>query len=337
MAEEPPASPAGSPPEQPQQLEQESLLSLQTTKAELIQQRDALLAKKNDLHSAIERLQSSWDSYQAQSKQYDTKKKLEYYLRQNDQEYEKRLAGEDEVASFVLENMHVLPSSNWGRRMDVVGILYPHMRIHNALLKNVHDTDNKLVTQITFTLLAKGLPSLNVELTVWDEKVIKLDILQSKKATIVLHKTSPTFANILTEMYVKDCKVDLIVYGYHSLASMQAKRVSIFLSLLRQFSGNRIRPGAMWENDPFDSLRAIPYIEFEFVHSKTAEPYIVRLYWHLALRNHFLARIDSELDFAVIRKSDQSVLGGASTAFLNLVAEYGVCKSFELMVSNLFT
>lgn len=314
----------------------ESLLSLQTAKAELVQQRDTLLAKRNDLSVAIERLQGTWDSYQTQSRQYETKKKLEYYLHQNDHEQEKRLAGEDEVALFVLENMHVLPSSDWLRRMDLVGRFYPHMEISHTLLKNIHDSENRLNTEIQFRLLARGLPILRVLLTVRDEKVAKLEILQSKKATLLLHKVSPSFARILETDYVPNGKVDLLVYGYHSLASIQEKRVSILSKLLHQYSQNLTRPGAEWDADPFDSLQAIPYVEFQFTHSKTNEPYLVRLYWHLVLNEPFMGQVESELEFATIQKNNQAVLEGASGAFLNLVPDYGVCKAFELIVSNIF-
>ncbi|KAF3987403.1 hypothetical protein FT663_03964 [Candidozyma haemuli var. vulneris] len=339
MADETPASTSGSPPQTNlpnPETENDTLLSLQTAKAELVQQRDTLLAKKSDLSAAIERLQSTWDSYQTQSRQYETKKKLEYYLHQNDHEQEKRLAAEDEVASFVLDNMHVLPSSDWSKRMDLVGRFYPHVRIHHTMSKNVHNEQDQLITEIQFRLSAHGLPTLHVLLYVRDEKVVKLDILQSKKASIVLHKISPSFGQTLALNYLPQGKVDLLVYGYHSLASMQEKRVSILSNLLHQYPTNRVRPGADWDTDPFDSLSALPYIEFEFVHSKTSEPYSVRLYWHLVLNEHSMGQVDSELEFATIQKNNQTVLDGASAAFLNLVPEYGVCKSFELMVSNIF-
>lgn len=314
----------------------DTLLSLQTAKAELVQQRDTLLAKKTDLSSAIDRLQLTWDSYQNQSRQYETKKKLEYYLHQNDHEQEKRLAEEDEVALFVLENMHVLPSSDWLKRMDLVGRFYPHMKISHAQLKNVHDREGQLNTEIQFRLLAQALPALNVELSIRSEKVVSLKILQSKKATLLFHKVSPSFARIVETDYVPNGKIDLLVYGYHSLATMQEKRVSILLKLLHQYSQSLIRPGAEWDSDPYASLQSIPYVEFEFTHLQTGEVYLVRLYWHLVLNEPFMGQIESELEFATMQRNNRNVLKGANGAFLNLVPDYGVCKAFELMVSNIF-
>lgn len=339
MSDDKKGSPLASPPADVQphpEIENDHLLTLQTAKAELVQQRDALLAKRTDLVAGIERLQQTWEQYQTTSRQNETKKKLEYYLRQNDYEHEKRLAGEDEVASFVLDNMHVLPSSDWLKRMDLIGRFYPHMKIVGALLNNIHDPDGRLLTEISFVLQARGLPSLHIVLSVRDEKVVAIKILQSEKTSLVLNRISPSYAQILTSEYAHLGKIDILVYSYHSLATMQARRISTLLKILQQYAQNRLRPGAEWEADPFDSLKTIPYVEFEFIHSKTSASFLVRLYWKLVLNESSLGHVSSELEFTAIRKETQEVVRGANNAFLNLLPEYGVCKAFELIIKNIF-
>ncbi|SGZ51267.1 CIC11C00000004954 [Sungouiella intermedia] len=235
------------------------LLVLQTRKVELIQQRDALLARKQELADSIDRLNITLDDYQQQHHQYETRKKLEYYLHQNDHEYAK-LAASDGAASFVIDNLNVLPSSDWPLRLHLVKEFYPHMTIL--------DCDSYTESG------------------------------QLGKGGISLQKISPTFHKTVKRNYIPRKKIDLLMHSYHSLAQLEQKRVAALSEILSTYSDLVLRPAHDWIDDPFSTLVTLPYVELDL--SLKGPRFTIRLYWTLCLNNSITGSLESELEIAII-------------------------------------
>lgn len=319
------------PEDETSQSAQDRLLVLQTKKVELIHQREALQARKHELADAIDRLNLTLADYQRQHKQYETREKLEYYLNQNDHEYA-RLAAQDNAAAFVLDNVNVLPSPDWTKRLQLVGKFMPHMEISTVSTRTLHKNDN-LVTVMAYSVAAKGLPTLHVELHVQNEQVDTLHVANWDEASWLLRKVSPSFFGTLKRNYIPRGKVDLLMYGYHSLARLQHRRVTAVGEILTLFRDLVVRPAQDWEVDPFASLAALPYIELDLAPEN--HPFKVRLYWELVLEDVVTGSLANRLEFVVLGDND-NVVKNTNEVFLGLVPLHGVAKAFSVMLRNIF-
>lgn len=307
------------------------LVVLQTRKVELTQQRDALLARKHELADSIDRLNITLEDYHHQHYQYETRKKLEYYLQQNDHEYAK-LAAADDAASFVMDNLNVLPSSDWPLRLHLVKEFYPHMTISDCDTYTEFDHD-KLLTVMTYLVAAKGLPVLNIKLSIFNESVFRVEVVNWDKVAFSLQKISSTFFSTLKRNYIPRKKIDLIMYGFHSLARLEQKRVDALSELLITYGDLVLRPAHHWRDDPFATLATLPYIELDL--SSKGHPFTVRFYWTLTLENSITGSVESELEIAIIGENS-ALVANANQVFLGLVPLHGVVKAFLVMLINIF-
>lgn len=309
----------------------DKLLVLQTKKVELIQQRDSLQARKHELNEAIERLNMTLKDYQKQHKQHETKEKLEYYLHQNDHEYSK-LSAPDAAASFVLDNLNVLPSTDWTRRLALVKEFYPFMEISGFESYPEHE-NGILLTVMRYTVAAKGLPTLKIEVCVRDEAIHRLRVVNWDSVAWSLRKVSSTFFQTLKKNYLRRGKIDLIMYGYHSLARLQHRRVTALSEILQNHADSIVRPAHDASNDPFVSLATLPYIELDL--RLKGRNFNIRLYWTLCLNDSITGTVESHLEFVIIG-DNAAVIENANDVFLGLISQHGVVMSFEVMLKNIF-
>lgn len=308
----------------------DKLLVLQTRKVELIQQRDALLARKQELADSIDRLNSTLEDYQSQHHQYETRKQLEYYLQQNDQEYGILAAADD--SNFVRDNLNVLPSSDWPLRLHLVKEFYPHIIISDCETHTEYDNDI-LLTVMIYTVSAKGLPTLHIKLSVFNESVHRVEISNWDKVAFSLQKVSSTFFSTLKKNYIPRKKIDLIMYGFHSLARLEQKRVTALSEILTKYADLVLRPAHDWKDDPVSALATLPYIELGLRSQNS--PFTVRFYWTLTLKNAITGSVESELEIAIIGENS-AVVANANTVFLGLVPQHGVVTAFQVMLINIF-
>lgn len=324
-------SPESPPDEELTQSAQDRLLVLQTKKVELVQQKEALQQRKKDLEDAIDRLNLTLTDYQRQHKQYETKEKLEYYLNQNDHEYA-RVTAHDSAAKFVLDNVNVLPSPDWLKRLDLVGKFLPHIDISGAQTRTEHE-NSQLVTVMDFSVLAKGLPTLHVQLRIHDESILLLEVANWEDVSWLLRSVSSSYCNTVKRNYIPNNKVDLLIYGYHSLAKLQHIRVLALTEILSRYNQLVVRPSKDWDKDPYVSLATLPYIELDL--QSTGHSFKVRLFWSLVVEDAVTATAASHVEFAVLGEQD-SVLSNANEVFLSLVPLHGIVKAFLVMLGNLF-
>lgn len=315
------------------QTDMENLVSLQNKKVQLAEERDTLALKKSELLLSIDRISTTLTHYKDQQLQYNAKQELEFYLHQNSHEFNK-LTRPDQNASFVLDNLDVLPSRDPVQRLDLIGKFYPQFQIRNQSIRSVVE-DRTPYNKIIYTVCSENLPPLQIELLSREEKLHSVAIVNLDDVSQLLHKISSSYAKALQTRYTFDRRIDLIMYSYHSLAQLQAKRVVTFAALLQQYQARVLRPKQSWRQNPAKSLMCLDRIELSFVEKKTGNTFCVQLRWDLVLTSQVTGEVESVLEF-LIMKNDSGFLQKTNPVFITLAATHGVEKAFHILVANLF-
>lgn len=302
----------------------EDLLLLQTRKAKLVQARDSLLERRDDLKESVDRLRETLQHYKQQSREYDVKQKLEHFLHQSD--LDKAHTGEDGLA-FILENLSVLPSTNWTERLELVTRFTPYIKFKSISSSAVHDGD-VLLRVIKFTCEAETLPSIEIELNVRKEKILTLQITNFSLVEPVLSRISPSFTRVVQHNFVPHRKVDLLLYSYHSLARLQHIRVSTFAEILKEPAMTVVRP-LDWKEHA-SVLQTTPYVELKT--QRGDSNCHVRVDWALALDDVVVGNVDSRVRLTIF-KGDH-VFPNADELFQTLVTLHGVSKAVSIMIRN---
>lgn len=217
------------------------LVRLQSAKADLVAQRDALAAKKRDLISGAARLRETLHHYEQQQHQRDTRLRLDYYLRQNDAEHA-QLAQPDAAAEFVLENAGVLPSKNWGRRLEQAARFCPGVTLSRCVARAVHDGEGRLVSERCFTLSARGLPSVDVCMHVADSAVLQLWVANWLQIEAALSTVCSSMALFWRRNVLPQRKLDLLVASYAALVRAHLLRLEALAQLAAAYPDQMSRP-----------------------------------------------------------------------------------------------
>lgn len=287
-------------------MDHDELIAFQLARAELAQQRDQLAAVNTDLKTAVARMHHTLDNYTRQKADYVIRDQLLYFLAQNTA----NLHASDDNAAFVTDNLHVLPDPAWHKRHDVLARFYPDIQIGNATLEKRYK-DDRLVTELAFTVSSDALPPATVLVTLHREAV------EAVHVTCDLAAVCPGLADLFRRNYVPRRKVDLVLAGYNSLAAVQRRRTEILAEILGLYAGHVLSP-AHWAHDPSASLRHVPFVDFDF-------GVRVRLYWRLVVLDPALASVGLDLELVAGDKL-------LTEPFLRLVPEYGVVGAFKVVI-----
>lgn len=303
------------------------LVRLQSAKADLVAQRDALAARKAELEAATARLRTTLAHYARQQQRHDTRARLDFYLRQNDEQIQ--LAAPDTAAAFVVDNAGVLPSKDWPRRLEMAARFCP-VEISHSSVHAVH-TEEGLQSERRFALTAPGVPRVDVCMRVSNDAVASLAIENWAAVQAALGPVCADVAAFWGGNAVPRRKIDSLVASYAALARAQAERHDALVRMVRLYRAHVVRPAPevvrSGELGPA-SLASLPYAEWEFSGAS------VRLLWRLSLESVATAAILLHTSFIAVR-ADGSVLP-ADAVFQRLLPEYGVVEAFQLMVRNMF-
>lgn len=277
--------------------------------------RDALEQRRHELVAAKEQLQATLSHYKHQQKQYDTKQRLLQFLH-ND---EAQLSQPDLHAEFVLENIGVLPSTDPETRRQYVGKFYPHLEVSKAATATPH-IDNTLYTELSYRVLARGLPHLDVKVLVRDETVHNVEIANWKDARPLVARTSPSLADAIDSWCLQK-QVDLVMYACHASSTLQALREQAVVAIAKKYLRWLAR-----KQEQFGSV--------ELFVQQAHGGLTVKLVWDIAVANHITVEMCTRLTFSVAR--DGTVVPGLNAVFLPLVQDHGVEAAFDIMMVNLF-
>lgn len=311
----------------------DKLIELQTRRSDLIKKRDLLLRKKLDLQEDKMRLNERLASYKGQKLQLEAKKKLEFFLHQNDHEISK-LSAPDRAASFVLENLDVFSSPDWISRGKIIGRFYPNMSITNFATKIAFENGARSHS-IEFTMEGYGMPLLEIFVEVTDETVTGLSISNWTSVSSLLHQISPTFQEYLESGYLRQLKLDMLFYSYNCLSRVQHQKISVFWMIIKQYLSFICNFSTSVKLD-LECLKYLMHQQYiELAIDKFEKTFLVRLEWTPILQDYNLGEIQSDICFTIFT-SELKIIGNAREVFIRLAKEYGVSKAFNLMIFNLF-
>lgn len=311
----------------------DKLIGLQTRKSELMKERDLLLRKKLDLQEDIRRLSERLASHNQQKLQFVAKKKLEFYLHQNDHE-NSRLSALDQAASFILDNLNVFSSSDWSARRKLIGKFYPHVSIskYNNLI--IFEKGLKS-NSIEFVLEGYGMPLFEISVRVSDEVVTDLIITNWSSVSFLLHEICPTYQETLDQFYIRHRKLDLLFYSYHCLSRVQYQKIGTFWKIVHQYPtfARSSSEAAKMDIEFLKNLMCQRFIDMTI--ESSGRSFLIRLEWTPMLPDSSSGEIESDIRF-IILSSQSRISINTTEVFLRLVREYGVSKAFNLMLFNLF-
>lgn len=313
--------------------EVDKLIGLQTRKSDLMKAKDLLIQKKLDLLENIRRLKERLATHERQKLQLEAKKKLEFFLHQNDHETSK-LSAPDQASNFVIENLNIFVSSEWSSRRKIIGKLYPFISISNYASKRKFENGVRSHS-IQFILDGYGMPLLAISVEVLNETVTDLVISNWNSVSSLLHLISPTYKEVLEHFYVRLHKLDMLFYSYHCLSRIQHQKISVFWKILEQYPElvSHMSGFSKVNLSCIKSIMCYSYIEMVIERSK--KEFLIRLEWVPILRDHDFGELESDIRFLIFTPKRQ-IISNAEKVFLSLVRDYGVYKAFSLMLFNLF-
>jgi len=349
----------------------EKLLNQQSIKLDLSNERNELIKKRTSLKSSIEELRVKVKYLHNTNEKQRQKERLGKLLEQNDQvfiESQKPKAVEAPVDQddneYLLKNLHVLPSSDWIKRLNMAKKFCPYLEISEAQNKTFYnDRTNTFIRSIKFTVSSPYLFRLPIEVSInsSDETILSISIPNDdNKEGIVTNFSllSLSFTRVMIQNYILNRKVDLVMYGLNSLSISIRKRISILYKLLRKFRlyiksdsyiGDLIQEKEI-EDDAiiFSILKSVDNIEFTIpVNNYSKDYFTIKLQWEIVIANSVSADCASDTRVFITKDKDIHTASGtlskssfaikdANSLFLRLSREYGTFNAVCILLDNIF-
>ena len=142
---------------------------------------------------------------------------------------------------YILNNLHVLPSNDWMKRLNMAKKFYPYLEINEAQNTTVYDDKKStFVRTISYTVISPYLFRLPIEVSInsSDESIMSISIANDNvKEGIMTNFSllSSSFTKVLVQNYILNGKVDLVMYSLNSLSIAIHKRISTLYKLIRKF------------------------------------------------------------------------------------------------------
>lgn len=242
----------------------------------------------------------------------------------------------------LLQDLNVLPSSDWDERLDYVKKFYPYLDVERVSTANSYVDAENMVRTISYTVVCPLIFQVGVSVHI-NPKLDSIDrIVIHEKQLATLHLISPSYYQVLTKNYISHGKIDLVMYSLNSLSIVVHKRVSLFFKLLKMFSSFvedetlfKLTTEETTSNlKVFSNLKSVENIDFVFENNN--ESYKVKLYWSIILDDVITGECLSSINLLIIRQSDAKILNNVRNLFTALVKEYGLINGFCLLTKKTF-
>ncbi|KAG2734074.1 hypothetical protein G9P44_003599 [Scheffersomyces stipitis] len=342
----------------------EILLSKQSEKISLQDELKDKVRQCSDLKATVEDLRARIKYLKEQKRRKDNKRTLELLLEENNNDYNEGRVHQDETQTmlneeddedYILKNLNVLPSNDWGERLDQIRRFVPYLELDNIGTSNFYSTSNELQRVIQFVLLSPLLFKIPFKLVInaRDETLTEI-ILQDSSASIIessplttLSMLSTSLKHTIVRNYIPKKKINLIVFGLSSLSMLIHRRISTFYNLMRTFSSilrdRKKFSSLLSEQELQDNIQLFAMLKsidnLEFLVEKNNIHYVLRLTWQVKLQNKITAECASDLRlhvFVIDDAHDDELVKSADALFTKLINEYGVINSFKIVLENTF-
>ncbi|CUM49015.1 uncharacterized protein AC631_03052 [Debaryomyces fabryi] len=351
--------------------ELEKLLNQQSIKLDLSNERNDLIKKRTSLKNSVEELRVKVKYLQNTNEKQRQKDRLGKLLEQSDKafiESQKPKTVEAPVDQddneYLLNNLHVLPSNDWIKRLNMAKKFYPYLEISEAQNKTLYnDKKSAFVRSISFTVTSPYIFRIPIEVSInpSDESILSISIPNDDNKEGVITNfslLSPSFTRVMIQNYMLNGKVDLVMYSLNSLSITIRKRISTLYKLLRNFRqyiksdsyiGDLIQEQAI-EDDSivFSILKSVDNLEFTIpVNNNSKDNFIIKLQWEIVIANSINADCASDTRVFITKEKDihaadekvvksSFAIRDANSLFVRLSKEYGIFNAVCILLNNIF-
>ena len=212
---------------------------------------------------------------------------------------------------YILNNLHVLPSNDSMKRLNMAKKFYPYLEINEAQNTTVYDDKKStFVRTISYTVISPYLFRLPIEVSInsSDESIMSISIANDNvKEGIMTNFSllSSSFTKVLVQNYILNGKVDLVMYSLNSLSIAIHKRISTLYKLIRKFRqyiksesyiGDLLKKQEI-EDDAtiFSILKSVDNVEFTIpVNGTSNDHFTIKFQWEIVVSNSVNAECASD-------------------------------------------
>ena len=345
----------------------EDLVEQQRLKLELIDRRNELTKNRTALKENNETLKSRINDLEiAVSRQMQDTKLARILARNNDNFLKRHYKNEDsskeaEDADLIVNNLNVLPSSNWSERIEKMKFFYNYLDVENVSSRLYFDSGtNEYYRTLVFEATSSELFRVGMTLRIrsYDESIVSTCIQHSEKDKQVLNlfMLSPSYTRTLMRNYLARNKIDLVMFSLNSCASVIHQRISTFLVLMKMFptftNPRRYLGQSIDKFDEVDEnivrlLKTQDTLKFDVVSPKRSQfRFTVNLQWEVAVGDVITGKCVSDVRLLITRENIHSVkemstepsytMSSVGSLFLDLVKDYGVVHAVCIIFNNAF-
>lgn len=351
--------------------ELEKLLNQQSIKLDLSNERNDLIKKRTSLKSSVEELRVKVKYLQNMNEKQRQKDRLGKLLEHNDKRFIEsqkpkpvEAPADQDDNEYILNNLHVLPSNDWMKRLNMARKFYPYLEINEAQNTTVYDDKKStFVRTISYTVISPYLFRLPIEVSInsSDESIMSISIANDNvKEGIMTNFSllSSSFTKVLVQNYILNGKVDLVMYSLNSLSIAIHKRISTLYKLIRKFRqyiksesyiGDLLKKQEI-EDDAtiFSILKSVDNVEFTIpVNGTSNDHFTIKFQWEIVVSNSVNAECASDPKIFLTKDRDiqateervpksSCTIQGANSLFLRLSKEYGIFNAVCILFNNVF-
>lgn len=345
----------------------DDLVEQQRLKLELIGRRNELSKSRTTLKENNETLKSRVNELEiAISRQVqDTKlagilaKNSDNFLKRHYKTEDSRKEAED--ADLIVNNLNVLPSSNWSERIEMMKFFYDYLDVEDVSSRLFFDPGtNEYYRMVVFKATSSELFRLSMALKVrsYDESVDSISIQKNErdKQVLNLFMLSLSYTRTLMRNYLARNKIDLVIFSLNSCASVIHQRIGTFLALMKMFptftNPKRYLGEAIDKFNDVDEnivrlLKTRDTLEFNVESPKRSQfRFTVNLQWEVAVGDVVTGKCVSDVRLLIAREDINSAkevstepshtMNSVTSLFLDLVKDYGVVHAVCIIFNNVF-
>lgn len=351
--------------------ELEKLLNQQSIKLDLSNERNDLIKKRTSLKSSVEELRVKVKYLQNMSEKQRQKDRLGKLLEHNDKRFIEsqkpstvEASADQDDNEYILKNLHVLPSNDWIKRLNMAKKFYPYLEINEAQNTTLYDDKKStFVRTISYTVISPYLFCLPIEVSInsSDESIMSIAIANDNNKEGIMTNfslLSPSFTKVLVQNYILNAKIDLVMYSLNSLSIAIHKRILTLYKLIRKYR-QYIKSGSYIddllkeqeiEDDAtiFSILKSVNNVEFKLpVNGTSNDHFVIKFQWEIVITNSVNAECASDPKIFLTKDRDihtieekilrsSCAVQGANSLFLRLSKEYGIYNAVCILFNNVF-
>ena len=321
---------------------EDKLIELQTQKIELLEKRDQLVKSRASLYNEVNDLRVKLHDLTKEATSNSNQQQMEKLLDSNTKSYIENLELKNlKNDDYILNNLNVLPSTDWNLRLEYIKKFVPFLEIDNINTFNEYQNE-QMKRIIEFKLILPLIFKLNIKLFInCDNDILdKIEVLDCFKLSLI----SSSFTQVLTKNYIPNKKINNLMYALNSFSKLLHTRISIIHKLLKEFKDNLydttkyhdLLLDTITDNKrKYAILQNIDEVELKFHINE--KPFRLVLNWRIVMGDVIIGTCQSLISLYVIDDSgDGNNSRNLSQIYQTLLSQYDVITSLRIIIKNIF-